>query len=95
LPSSSGCISIDVAGRDLVRLLVAWLYDIEVCGRWPYPGREPGPTLLEKLPFDVFRDDAVGGREDTEEEKDEVRDRGGFNDPNFCYRKLAIEIIMR
>lgn len=62
---------IEVAGRDL-----AWpkgrLVPIAVCGR-PYPARAPGPTLLEKLPFDVFRDETELLREETEDVKDGFR----------------------
>ena len=33
----------------------------------------PWPTLLEKLPFEVLREDAEGGRDDMDEEKEFVR----------------------
>ena len=46
----------------------------------------PGPTLLEKLLFDVLRDDTDGVRDDTEDEKDLFRLK--LNDelagPDFC-----------
>jgi hypothetical protein len=49
----------------------------DVGGREPYAdlGRFPGPTLLEKLPLDVLRDDTEFVRvcEDTEDESDVLR----------------------
>jgi hypothetical protein len=37
-------------------------------------GRPPGPILLEKLPFEVCREDTDGVRyDDTDEEKDGFR----------------------
>ena len=87
--SSSECISIDVCGRDfgmavVGRVVVDWLNAIEVCGRLPYAdrGRLPGPTLLEKLPFDVFRDDTDGVRDDIEDEKELFRIVPAL--PYFC-----------
>lgn len=57
----------DVAGRGRAVPLVAvdWLN----CDLPPYEdfGRPFGPTLLEKLLFDGFRDDADGAREDVED----------------------------
>ena len=54
------------------------LNDIAVCGRAPYaePGRAPGPTLLEKLLLDVFREVFL---EETEDENDEF-----LVSPLFC-----------
>ena len=50
----------------------------------------PGPTLLEKLPLNIFRDDTDGGREEeTEEEKDGFRDNEGPVVPNFCEYELV------
>jgi len=77
--SWSAYVSVDVPGRglaDIIRDEVDWLY--EVCGRALYAerGREPGPTLLEKLPLDVFRDDTDAVRElrvDTDEENEVFR----------------------
>ncbi|KAG0647444.1 Vacuolar sorting-associated 66 [Hyphodiscus hymeniophilus] len=50
---------------------------MEVGGRVPYAdfGLVPGPTLLEKLPLDVLRDDREGVRvcEDTEDENEVFR----------------------
>ena len=69
----------DVAGRELDieigRPIVDLLNAIEVCGRELYAeiGRAPGPTLLEKLPLDVFRDETEGVREDTEDENEGLR----------------------
>jgi hypothetical protein len=68
--------AIAVAGRefdtDMGRPIEDLLKAIEVCGRELYAetGRPPGPTLLEKLPFDVFRDETEGAREEDEDEND-------------------------
>lgn len=57
----------DVAGRGraVPLVVVDWLN----CDLPPYEdfGRPLGPTLLAKLLFDVFRDDADGARDDVEE----------------------------
>jgi hypothetical protein len=55
-------------GRPIEDLLKA----IEVCGRESYAetGRPLGPTLLEKLPLDVFRDETEGVRDEDEDEND-------------------------
>jgi hypothetical protein len=78
--SSSSWLSMDVTGRDfgiavVGRVVVDWLNAIDVCGRLPYAdrGRLLGPTLFEKLPFDVFRDDTEGVRDDMEDEKELFR----------------------
>jgi len=65
--SSEECVSMDVAGRGraVPLVVVDWLN----CDLPPYEdfGRPLGPTLLAKLLFDVFRDDADGARDDVEE----------------------------
>lgn len=72
--SSEECVSIDVAGRGravVPRVIVDWLN----CDLLPYEdfGRPFGPTLLEKLPFEVLREDTDGAREDVEDVKDGFR----------------------
>jgi hypothetical protein len=68
---------IDVAGREVTvergRAIADLLKAIEVCGRgiwYAETGRDPGPTLLEKLLLDVCRDEAEGAFDETEDEND-------------------------
>jgi hypothetical protein len=51
-------------------------------------GRLPGPTLLEKLPLEVFREDTDCVRDVVEDVKDWFR-LCPIEDIDFCHPKLA------
>lgn len=63
------------------RVVVDWLNAIEVCGRLPYADFGRPPTLLAKLPFDVFLEDTDGVRDDVDDVKEGFRLCMGF-----CWR---------